>query len=186
MVFPSLSPFFAAYRDGYPVWLDEKKFAPAMIDFVWGNNRFDDCHVNVGLLERQVTEIRNIVKNEIALPLLIDLCAVAGLRAPPCLMGLPAELGAKILKSLPGEDIARVSCVCKELRNLANDDELWKQKFAEEFGLSGNEVGDRKSWKSWFVVNWKNKKETNKEKGKIIVGYWWRRKKYDREWPPLR
>lgn len=124
MVFHSLSPFVAAYRDGYLVWLDEKKFAPAMIGFVWGNNRVNvNDMVTVGLLERQVMEIWKIVKDDIALPLLMDLCAATGLRYPPCLTGLPPEPGAKILKSLPGDDVARVSCVCKELRNLANDND---------------------------------------------------------------
>lgn len=173
--------------------MDEKKFAPATIDFVWGNNRVNvNDMVTVGLLERQVMEIWKIVKDDIALPLLMDLCAATGLRAPPCLMGLPPELGAKILKSLPGDDVARVSCVCKELRNLANDNELWKQKCAEEeFGTSflGRQGSVyRESWKSWFAENWKKRKQKIMKPPpppKIIVGYMQSRREYDRDWPPL-
>lgn len=38
---------------------------------------------------------------------------------------IPTELKMKILESLPGDDIARVSCVCSEYRNLASENSLW-------------------------------------------------------------
>ncbi|KAL6189387.1 hypothetical protein ACLB2K_040776 [Fragaria x ananassa] len=126
-----------------PKKLDEKKYVPALIDFVLRNNRVYNYHVTEGLLERQVKEIWNVVKNEKALSLPVDLyCAVAltRLRAPPCrLLELPPDFLAKILKCLQVEDVARVSCVCKELQNLPNDecdDELRKQKLDEEYGTS--------------------------------------------------
>lgn len=112
------------------------------------------------------------MKNEIALPLLIHLyCAVTltGSHAPPCrLLELPTELLAKILKCLPVEDVASVSCVCKELRNLANDafdEQFWKQKLGEEYGTGFvNEIDQaswiiEKSWKSRFPDTSNNEKE---------------------------
>ena len=56
------------------------------------------------------------VKDKLALPLLIDLCEEAGLVLPPCFMRLPSELMQKILACLPDADVARVKCVCSELR----------------------------------------------------------------------
>ncbi|XP_050373417.1 putative F-box protein At1g23770 [Argentina anserina] len=114
MVFHYFSPFVEAFCGRHPVvLLDETK---------------------------QVKKIRNVVKmKEIALPLLVIYCAVtlARLRAPPCrLLDLPLDLKSKIMKLLPLEDIGRVSCVCKELQNLANDecdDDFWKQK---EYGTN--------------------------------------------------
>ncbi|KAM1453703.1 hypothetical protein ACFXTH_003265 [Malus domestica] len=81
----------------------------------------------------EVLELWKTVKDEIVLPLAIDLCANACVPAPPSFMQLPSELQMKILRLLPGVDIALVSCVCKELRDLANDEELWKQKVFDEF-----------------------------------------------------
>lgn len=48
-------------------------------------------------------------------------------------MQLPSVLQMKILELLPAEDIAKVSCVCKELRDLVDEDELWKQLVLDEF-----------------------------------------------------
>lgn len=41
----------------------------------------------------------------------------------------------KILELLSAEDIgiAKVGCVCKESRDLVDDEELWKQLVLEEF-----------------------------------------------------
>ncbi|KAL4310969.1 hypothetical protein GQ457_01G000130 [Hibiscus cannabinus] len=57
-----------------------------------------------------------------------DLCYKTGLPLPACLIRL------KILELLPGVDIARMECVCSEMRYLASNNDLWKQKFAQEFG----------------------------------------------------
>ncbi|CAN6687986.1 unnamed protein product [Malus baccata var. baccata] len=73
--------------------------------------------------------------DEIVLPLAIDLCANACVPAPPSFMQLPSELQMKIL-----EVVARCGyChgeLCKELRDLADDDDLWKQKVFDELLLS--------------------------------------------------
>ncbi|KAL6194714.1 hypothetical protein ACLB2K_035790 [Fragaria x ananassa] len=146
-----------AYRDSYPVGLDEKKYVPA--------HRF---------------------------------FTLTGSHAPPCrLLELPTELLAKILKCLPVEDVASVSCVCKELRNLANDafdEQFWKQKLGEEYGTGFvNEIDQaswiiEKSWKSRFPDTTNNEKEKfigsevgrGRGAGNNIIG-----KEYGREFPPL-
>ncbi|CAB4290748.1 unnamed protein product [Prunus armeniaca] len=67
----------------------------------------------------------NVVKDEIVLPLSFDLCKKVGLPAPASFMQLPSVL--------PAEDIAKVGCVCKESRELVDDEELWKQLVLDEF-----------------------------------------------------
>ncbi|KAL1211921.1 F-box protein SKIP22 [Cardamine amara subsp. amara] len=85
---------------------------------------------------------------------------------------IPTELKMKILESLPGVDIARVSCVCSEYRDLASDNSLWKQKcldsqfqgfvIEEEAELRGDLV----DWKAKFVELWRqmNTKEPRKKR----------------------
>ncbi|KAM1106522.1 hypothetical protein ACFX2I_003422 [Malus domestica] len=111
----------------YRLRMDNKRFAP-VIESVWENRNMNERDELV--LEKEVLEFWRIVKDGIAMPLLIDLCTKVGLSAPSSLMCLPM----KILESLRGVAIAKVGRVCKELRNLASNDELWKKKYAEEFG----------------------------------------------------
>ncbi|XP_062104251.1 putative F-box protein At1g23770 [Humulus lupulus] len=68
-------------------------------------------------------------RDELVLPLLIDLCAKVGFPCPPCFMGLPSKLKLKILELLPGHQIARMGCVSKELHHLSSNNNLWKTKF---------------------------------------------------------
>ena len=72
------------------------------------------------------------------------------------IMSLPAELKLKILGFLPGLEIAKVGCLCSELRNLSSADDLWKQKFEEEFGQGTAEDG-MKGFKDLFAQYWKRK-----------------------------
>ncbi|KAH6766035.1 hypothetical protein C2S52_017018 [Perilla frutescens var. hirtella] len=95
---------------------------------------------------------RVAVKDNLALPLLIDFCEEAGLELPPCFMRLPTELKLKILESLSGVDVAKVSCVCSELRYLASSDDMWKVKFGEEFSKERKE--GQVSWKKAFSMAW--------------------------------
>ncbi|KAE8008158.1 hypothetical protein FH972_004698 [Carpinus fangiana] len=79
---------------------------------------------------------------------------------------LPAELQRKILESLHGVDLAKVGCVCSELRDLSSDNELWKQKFIEEFGgvaVAASEIVEWKdkfasfwTWTTWEMDQWKD------------------------------
>ncbi|KAI5661205.1 hypothetical protein M9H77_20528 [Catharanthus roseus] len=112
---------------------------------------------------REVFNFWKTVKDKLALPLLIDLCERTGLPLPPCFMRLPTELQLKILESLPGVDLAKVSCVSSELRYLSSNDDLWKQKFFEQFGDAWKRDQDvRSSWKKKFVLQWESTKMKRK------------------------
>jgi len=108
----------------------------------------------------EVFEMWKMVKDRLALPLLIDLCEKAGLDLPPCFMRLPMELKLLILERLPGVDLAKVACTCSELRYLSTSNELWKKKYLEEFG-----PGERRGWlfKNLFAVSWEAKKMSERD-----------------------
>ncbi|KAF8377676.1 hypothetical protein HHK36_031060 [Tetracentron sinense] len=148
----------------YRVCLDETCFLQS-INFVWRNfDSIDAMNEKDGssksFHERKVFEFWKIVKDGLALPLLIDLCEKTGLAPPPCLMRLPTELKIRVLELLPGVDMAKVGCVCSELRYLSSNDDLWKQKFAEEFGLSdAKKIQGGSHWKERFTASWENRKK---------------------------
>lgn len=158
----------------YRVSLDVQRFAP-MLDFVWGSRNVSDSEVFVPEIE--IFEFWRIVKDGIAYPLLIDLCAKAGLAEPPSLMCLPSDLKMNILERLLGVDIARVGCACKELQNLTNNDELWKHKFLEEFGSGAGGIGN---WKFRFAGKW----EAREQQKKALV--MWREHTRPRHMIPMR
>ncbi|TYK29445.1 F-box protein SKIP22-like [Cucumis melo var. makuwa] len=145
----------------YRVSLDERKFAPNL-DLIWvdsvSNYIMDEKEGNP---EKQVFEFWKIVKDALALPLLIDICEKTGLPPPASFMLLPADVKLKILEALPGVDIARVECVCTELRYLASSNELWKMKFNQEFGLEDGVSGNR-VWKTKFVEYYEREKQRNR------------------------
>ena len=145
------------------VCLNENRFVPAL-ESVWvvNGDSNDEIKNQDGFLETEVFEFWKIVKDGIALPLLIDLCEKAGLVPPPCFMRLPTELKLKIFESLPGVDLAKVGCVCSDLRYLSSSNELWKQKFEEEFG---NGTGAKRlfNWKEEFQSSWDRKKKRKRE-----------------------
>ncbi|KAL6181173.1 hypothetical protein ACLB2K_047828 [Fragaria x ananassa] len=87
------------------------------------------------------------------------------LPAPLCLMTLPPELKVQILEAMPSIELAKVGGVCKELRDLANDNELWKHKFAEEFSqefFRTREVVE--PWRVAFRRQWERKKKQQRKK----------------------
>uniref|UniRef100_A0A5B7BBY3 F-box domain-containing protein n=1 Tax=Davidia involucrata TaxID=16924 RepID=A0A5B7BBY3_DAVIN len=166
--FQSLGKFFNIFgslpENGsgvYRVSLNENRLVP-FLNVVWANcdsvdemNGKDWCS-DVSA-EREVFEFWKIVKDRIALPLLIDLCDRAGLPPPPSFMRLPTDLKLKILESLPGADLAKVGCVCSELLYLSSNDDLWKKKFVEKFGnAEGSEEGSH--WKEKFAKSWESRK----------------------------
>lgn len=138
----------------FGVRLNEDELVP-FLNVVWAN-----CGVmeNVGgqdgesSPEKEVFKFWRTVKDNLALPLLIDFCEEAGLELPPCFMRLPTELKLKILESLPGVDVAKVSCVCSELRYLGSSEDLWKAKFGEEFSVERKEA--QVSWKKAYSMAW--------------------------------
>ncbi|KAL4319170.1 hypothetical protein GQ457_18G020810 [Hibiscus cannabinus] len=103
--------------------------------------------------------LRRMVKDGLALPLLIDLCSKTHLALPACFVRLPTELKLKILDSLPGTDLARMECVCSEMRNLASTNHLWKQKVEQRLSAAlcfqFETFSIRKNWKLLFALLWK-------------------------------
>ena len=137
----------------YNVCLNENRFVPAL-ELVWGESNNED-----GYPETEVLEFWKIVKDGLVLPLLIDLCEKTGLTLPPCFMGLPTELKLKIFESLSGVDLAKVGCVCSDLRDLSSSSELWKKKFDQEFGPETGGAQGLNHWKAEFKSSWDRKKK---------------------------
>lgn len=134
----------------------------SFLNIAWANCGLrDDITSKDGIsLTSPATELFNfwkMVKDELALHLLIDLCERAGLELPPCFMRLPPDVNLKILESLPGDDIARMSCVSSEFRYLSSNDDLWKQKYLAQFGPAATSNGWC-NWKNKFAESWKNSK----------------------------
>ncbi|XP_010109329.2 putative F-box protein At1g23770 isoform X1 [Morus notabilis] len=134
----------------YRVCLDEHKFAPAIDSVCAKGDEF----------ESEVYELWKIVKDEFAFPLLINLCAKAGLPSPLCFMRLPSELQMKIFEFLPGADLAKVGCACKDLRYLSCNNDLWKRKYSEEFGMEMAGSHAVMHWKRAFAIAayWRSKR----------------------------
>lgn len=127
------------------IYLDKSRFAKPL-ELMLENSEFNGNFNDGG---DKVFELWKIVKDGLALPLLIDLCDKAGLELPPCFMRLPMELKLLIFEYLPGDDLAKVCCTCSELQYLASNDDLWKKKFEEEFGQ--RRVNDMKFFKNLFA-----------------------------------
>ncbi|KAK2664809.1 hypothetical protein Ddye_003383 [Dipteronia dyeriana] len=142
----------------HKVFLNKNKFAP-IIASVWADSiqkdAVDDREESKKLYpENEMFEFWKMVKDGLALPLLIDICERTGLNLPPCMMRLPTELKLKILESLHAVDIAKMGCVCTEMRYLASNNDLWKQKYAEEFGGVSDVEATTSNWKRRFSMYW--------------------------------
>ncbi|KAL0422508.1 UNVERIFIED_CONTAM: F-box protein SKIP22 [Sesamum latifolium] len=168
--FQSLGKFVNVYgtlgngsgkRGTYWVQLNEDELVP-FLNVVWANCgitdniRQKDGSISGTSPEKEVFKFWRTVKDQLALPLLIDLREEAGLELPPCFMRLPTDLKLKILECLPGVDVAKVICACSELRYLGSSDDLWKLKFAEEF--SNERKLARETWKKAFAIEWHSRK----------------------------
>jgi len=132
--------------------------------------------------ERAILDMWKVLKDDMCLPLMISLCQLNGLRLPPCLMALPAELKTKVLDLLPGDDLARVECTCKEMRNLAADDSLWK-KFIAKYKNYGEGSRGAMSAKAMFGEAWLANKRRQKRPHPTFWNYGWGNNPYSR---PLR
>ncbi|KAK1558540.1 hypothetical protein Q3G72_003513 [Acer saccharum] len=160
----------------HKLFLNKNKFAP-IIASVWANSDqkdavdYKDGFKNL-YPENEMFEFWKMVKDRLALPLLIDLCERTGLNLPPCMMHLPTELKIKILESLPAVDIAKMGCVCSEMRYLASDNDLWKQKYADELVEGLSVAINESNWKESFVKYCElKKKRTLKLFGlRLVVG----------------
>ncbi|KAK3150943.1 hypothetical protein QOZ80_3AG0239690 [Eleusine coracana subsp. coracana] len=120
------------------------------------------------LQEREILELWRVLKDEMALPLMISLCQLNGLRLPPCLMALPADLKTKILEFVSGLDLARVECTCKEMAILAADDNLWNKFVVDGEGSRGS-----KSAKARFAEAWVANKRRSKRPIPTFWNYGW-------------
>jgi F-box protein 7 len=120
--------------------------------------------------ERGVLQLWRLLKDEMCLPLMVSLCQLNGLRLPPCLMALPAELKTRILEFVPGVDLARVECTCKEMRVLAADGNLWNKlvKLGHGEGSRGT-----KSAKARFAETWLANKRRLKRPSPTFWNYGW-------------
>ncbi|CAH2033738.1 unnamed protein product [Thlaspi arvense] len=138
---------------GQRVSLDKRRFVPVM-DLVLDTLKSDKQ--GSSSIYREVFMFWRMVKDGLAIPLLIGLCDKAGLELPPCLMRLPTELKLKIVESLPGASVARMACVCTEMRYLASDNDLWKQRcLVEAKHVAVNGSGDSVNWKEKFAAFWR-------------------------------
>jgi F-box protein 7 len=150
----------------YRVCLNENRFVPAI-------SLVDSISEENGCPESEIFEFWKTVKDGLVLPLLIDLCEKTGLCPPPCFMRLPADLKLKILESLHGVDLARVECVCSELKYLSSNNGLWKRKFDDEFGRAAGAEGFVQ-WKARFASSWESKKKRKIEVGPQTLLRRWR------------
>ncbi|GAB4853405.1 hypothetical protein Ancab_017583 [Ancistrocladus abbreviatus] len=145
----------------YRLSLDESRVVPAL-NFVWKNSEYIDTISGTDGSEkldreREVFDFWRIVKDGLALPLLIDLCEKAGLPPPSCFMLLPTELKLKILEFLPGVDVSRMACVCSELRFISSNNDLWRLKYIEEFGIAAERQSQ--NWKARFYSALESRKK---------------------------
>ncbi|XP_068654802.1 F-box protein SKIP22-like [Aristolochia californica] len=136
--------------------LDVSRMAPAIDSICKRYGCLDEISGSAD--EKTVFELWKVVKDELSLPLLMELSDKTGLAPPPCFMRLPVDLKIRILECLPGSDIAKMACVCLELKYLTSNDDLWKKKYIEEFPLSDGEVLNGTHWKEKFAITWEKKK----------------------------
>ncbi|KAF7847180.1 hypothetical protein BT93_L3251 [Corymbia citriodora subsp. variegata] len=115
-------------------------------------------------------EFWKIVKGRLASPLLLDLTEGTGLSPPSYFTYLLPELKLKIFESLPGIDLARVGCVCSELRYLTSSNDLWKQKYADEFGSKPVylDLFRRINWKQNFARQWKKREKRRRRQRRSL------------------
>lgn len=131
--------------------VDKKRFVP-VIDLVMDTLKFEkqsSCSEY-----RELFTFWRMVKDGLVMPLLIGLCDESGLELPPCLMRLPTELKLKILESLPASSVAKMCCVCTEMRYVASENDLWKLKCLREARhlVTSGPSGDSVNWKAKFAA----------------------------------
>ncbi|PPD71690.1 hypothetical protein GOBAR_DD31418 [Gossypium barbadense] len=146
----------------YRLSLDGYTFEPTM-GLLWArcfknytrtDNNQDGSYISYR--EKEILKFWKVVKDGLALPLLIDLSFKIGLPLPACFMRLPADLKLQILDSLPGTDVARMACVSVEMRYVASNNDLWRKKVEEEFG---HWLGVTRNWKKIYHSCWESKKK---------------------------
>ncbi|GAB4853404.1 hypothetical protein Ancab_017582 [Ancistrocladus abbreviatus] len=132
--------------------LDELRLVHAL-DFLMNHMNAKDPVDTEFYDETKVFEFWMNVRNEFALPLLTDLCEKVGLVPPMCFMRLPTELKYQILDLLPAVDFARLACVCSELRSVSSNNDIWRQKWVRQFGITAG-LPNNWPWKAMFALTW--------------------------------
>ncbi|KAG7560800.1 F-box domain [Arabidopsis thaliana x Arabidopsis arenosa] len=145
------------------VLLDKRGFVP-VIDTLMSDKEGSSS------IYHKVFKYWRMVKYGLVIPLLIGLSNKA-----PCLMCLPTEIKMKIIELLPGASVAKMACLCTELRSLSLDDDLWKRKWLKEaknvvvitrFGVPIN-------WKENFAAFWrKHQRERLLFLHDYAIAYW--------------
>jgi hypothetical protein len=109
---------------------------------------------------QNVFDLWQEVKDKLTLPLLTSICEQAGLPLPASFLIIPTEVKHKILELLPAISLARIGCVCLELKFLAGSDNLWKLRFTYEFGcqIESIKVKAPGQWKNIFAREWCHQK----------------------------
>ncbi|CAH8268564.1 unnamed protein product [Arabidopsis lyrata] len=102
------------------VLLDKRGFVP-VIDTLKSDKEGSSS------IYREVFKYWRTVKYDLVIPLLIGIT-----NKTPCLMCLPTEIKMKMIELLPGASVAKMACLCTELRSLSLDDDLWKRKWLKE------------------------------------------------------
>ncbi|KAL9316106.1 hypothetical protein ACSQ67_017107 [Phaseolus vulgaris] len=106
---------------------------------------------------KEVFYMLKMVKDRVALPLLIDVCEKGGLDLPPCFVKLPMELKGLILECVPDVDLGKVACTCSKLRFMCSNNESLK-KFLEEFREESREFDFKKLQVFFHNMEQKNRK----------------------------
>lgn len=132
-----------------------------------------------GVQEKGVLDLWKVLKDEVCLPLMIQLCQLNGLLLPPCLMALPADLKTKVLEFLPGVDLAKVECTCKEMMKLAADDSLWRS-FLSKVKNYGEGSRGGMSAKAMYREAWQANKRRQKRPNPTFWNYGWGNNPYCR------
>lgn len=109
---------------------------------------------------QNVFDLWQEVKDKLTLPLLTSICEKAGLPLPASFLIIPTEVKNKILELLPAISLAQIGCVCLELKFLAGSDNLWKLRFAYEFGCQTESIKVKApcQWKNIFAREWCHRK----------------------------
>lgn len=102
-----------------------------------------------------------LLKDGMVLPLVADLCRAAGVSPPSGLLSLPPELRRSVMDLLGAKDLARLACVCAELRDVASVNDLWRPLFEVEFGQASlaEATAGACGWKSLFRTRWLHREE---------------------------
>ncbi|CAK7338928.1 unnamed protein product [Dovyalis caffra] len=89
------------------------------------------------------------VKDRIVLPFSIQRTEKTSATLPSCVMHPSSDLKLEILELLPASDVARTACVSSKMQSLCSNNDLWKQKYVDEFGYE-SETQSFGNWKSRF------------------------------------